>query len=202
MEVLVRDCGVGLEPGAQEASGTGLSVIQALSQSVALSAGQDGGTDVWMTFDTPRARALNPPSAGQLELPIVAEIRPGTAIEITLAPTLLSRTILPRLLSVVAARAHFTTDRIVDGQLMADELAACVERSTSSGHLSVSIGVQRRELELHIAPLPAGRANRLLVGASVDGLGPVIGKLSTQHRVTTLDSGNHEMLALRLVQPT
>jgi serine/threonine-protein kinase RsbW len=202
MEVVVRDRGVGIEPGAQEATGTGLSVIQTLSQSVALSAGRDSGTDVWMTFDTPRTSALNPPSVGQLELPVVEEVGPGTAIEVTLAPTLLLRTVLPRLLSVFAARAHFTMDRVVDGQLMAVELAACLERLTGSGHLSVGIGVQSRELELRLAPLPGGGANRLLVDASVDGLGAVIGKLSTQHRVTTLDSGNHEMLALRLAEPT
>ena len=153
-----------------------------------------------MTFDTPRTSTLNPPSAGQLELPIVEEVGPGATIKIILAPTLLSRTVLPRLLSAFAARAHFTTDRLVDGQLMADELAACV--SSGSGHLSVGIGVQSRELELCIAPLRTGSAGRLLVDTPVDGLGPVIGKLSTHHRVTTLDSGDHEMLALRLAEPT
>lgn len=201
MEVLVRDRGVGIEPGAQQAAGTGLPVIQALSRSVALNAGEDGGTEVWMTFDTPGASALEPPAAGLLELPTVEELGPDAAIEITLAPTLLSRTILPRLLSVFAARAHFTTDRLLDGQLIADELAAGVERSTASDHVSVSIGVQPRELELRIAPLPPGHANGLLVHAAVDDLGPVIGKLSTQHRVTTLASGSHEMLAMRLAQP-
>ncbi len=201
IEVVVRDRGVGMEPGAEEATGTGLSVIRALCKSVALSSGQDGGTDVWMTFDTPRTRALNARPAGELEIPVAGEVGPGTAIEITLAPTLLSRTILPRLLSVFAARAHFTTDRLLDGQLLAEELAAGVEGSTGSDHLRVGINVQPRELELRIAPLPAGHAKRLLADAAVGELGPVIGKLSTQQRVTTLASGDHEMLALRLVQP-
>ncbi len=201
MEILVRDRGVGIEPEAQQAGGAGLSVIQALSQTVAVSAAEDGGTDVWMTFDTPGASALDPPAAGRLELPTTEQLGPNPAIQITLVPTLLSKTILPRLLSVFAARAHFTTDRLVDGQLLADELAAGVERSTGSGQLSVSIGVQPRELELRIAPLPAGHAKRLLAGATVDGLGPVIGKLSAQHSVTVLESGDREMLALRLVQP-
>jgi serine/threonine-protein kinase RsbW len=202
LQVVVRDRGVGIQPGAQEVAGTGLSVIQALSQSVELSAGQDGGTDIWMTFDTPRTRALDPPSAGRPELPAVEEFEPGTGIEITLAPTLLSRTILPRLLSVFAARAHFTTDRLLDGQLIADELAASAQRAAGRGYLNVSISLLRRDLELRIAPLPAGHAGRLLVDESVDRLGPVIRKLSTQHRVTTLDSGSHEMLALRLAQLT
>ncbi len=201
VEVLVRDRGVGLQPGAEQAAGTGLSVMQALSQTVAVSAGADSGTKVWMTFDTPGSSALDPLAAGRLELPTTEELGPNPAIRITLGPTLLSRTILPRLLSVFAARAHFTTDRLVDGQLLADELAAGVERSIGSGHLSVGIGVQPHELELRIAPLPAGHAKRLLADAALDDLGPVIGKLSAQQRVTTLDSGDREMLALRLVQP-
>jgi len=200
MEVVVRDRGVGIAPLAQDALGTGLPVIQALSQSVAVSAGQDGGTEVRMRFDSPRTGALNPPPAGSFEVPSVKEVGRGSAIEVTLVPTLLSRTVLPRLLSVFAARAHFTTDRFVDGQLMADELAAGVERSSGSGHLSVRISAQPRELELRLAPLAAGGANRLLLDASLGGVGPVIGKLSTHHRVTTLASGEHEMLALRLVQ--
>ena len=201
IEVLVRDRGIGIEPEGKRAAGTGLSVIEALSQSVTLSAAEDGGTEVWMTFDSPPASALEPPAAGRPELPTVEELGADAAIEITLAPTLLSRTILPRLLSVAAARAHFTTDRLLDGQLIADELAARVERSTAGGHVSVGIAVQPRELELRIAPLPAGHAKRLLVDAAVDDLGPVIGRLSTQHRVTTLTSGSHEMLAMRLAQP-
>lgn len=200
MEVVVRDRGVGIGPGAKEAAGTGLPVIQALAESLALSAGEDGGTEVWMRFDTPGSSGLEPP-AEELELPTAAGLGADAAIELTLAPTLLSRTILPRLLGVFAARAHFTMDRLVDGQLMADELAARVERSSASGHLSVSISVQPREVELRIAPLPTGHANRMLVDSAVDDLGPVIGRLSTQHWVTTLPSGSDEMLALRLAQP-
>ena len=200
IEVLVRDHGVGIGPRALRAAGTGLSVIQTLSQSVAVSTGPEGGTDIWMTFDTPRTAALNLLSAGQLEMPMFKELGPGSTVEITLVPTLLSRTILPRLLSVFAARAHFTTDRLLDGHLMADELAAGVERSTACSHLSVGISAQPRELELRLAPLPAGRADRLFLEPSLGRLGTVLGKLSTHHQVTTLASGEHEMLALQLVQ--
>lgn len=204
MEVVVRDRGVGIQPSisaVDESTGTGLPVMQALSHLLALNPGPDGGTEVWMTFDTPGSGALDPPAAGALEPATVEELSENAAIEITLAPTLLSRTILPRLLSVCAARAHFTTDRLLDGQLIADELAACVEQSPGGGQLIVSIGVKPREVELRIAPLPIGQANRFLMDAAVEYLGPVIGRLSTQHRVTTLASGNHEMLALRLAQP-
>ena len=200
MEVVVRDRGVGIELAPEESAGTGLSVIRALSRSVALSAAAGSGTDVWMRFDTPRTRELAPTSTEQLELPTPEEAGSDTAIEIILAPAHLSRTILPRLLSVFAARAHFTMERLVDGQLVADELAAGVESSTGGGHLSVGISAQPRGLELRLAPLRAGHANRLLRNTSLGGLGPVIRKLSTQHRVTTLASGDREMLALRLVQ--
>ena len=120
-------------------------------------------------------------------------------MEITIAPAPLAQTILPRLLSVFAARAHFTTDRLADAQLVADALVARVPGSISGTRLSIGISVEPRDLELRIAPLRAGGADELILDSSLAGLGPVIGKLTTHHSVATVGSADDEMLALRLV---
>ena len=139
-------------------TGTGLSVIQALSRRVALGGGDDRGTEVRMTFDTPRASTLDPVPAGEPELRTVAEAQPGGAIRIVVAPPLLCRAILPRLLSALAARVHFTTDRLADTQLVADELCQLrceVDQRQSSQHRH-----QRRAPRSRAASGTAARAAR------------------------------------------
>jgi serine/threonine-protein kinase RsbW len=203
IEVVVRDHGTGIEPrtGApRETVGIGLSVIQALTLRAEFRGGVDDGTEVQMAFAARRAAPLQPSSEGGLELPAIVEAELATAVEVAIAPAPLARTILPRLLSALAARANFRTDRIADMQLIADALAAHVPRSISGSHLSIGISVEPHDLELRIAPLRAGGADRLMLDSAVDELAPVIGKLSDAHRVASVGpSSDEEMLALRLV---
>jgi hypothetical protein len=115
----------------------------------------------------------------------------------TLAPSTLAQAVLPRVLSALAARAQFSTDRISDVQLVADSIAANTPDSISGSHLGVAVTLTPRNLELHIGPLRAGAARRL-IGSEADGLGPVIERLTDDHRVASEDSV--ETLALRLVE--
>jgi len=203
IEVVVRDHGTGILPRtsrAEETAGIGLSVIQALTQRVEFRGTADSGTEVQMAFATPRANPLEPFSEDGVELPAIVEAELATAMEIAIAPAPLARTILPRLLSALAARAHFRTDRIADIQLVADALTAQVPGSISGSHLSIGISFEPHDLELRIAPLHAGRADELLLDSAVDGIVPVISRLTDHHRVATVDpSSDAEMLALRLV---
>jgi len=207
IEVAVRDRGTGIKPLITQAGdaraigsgGIGLSVIKALSQRAEFRAAQDRGSEVWMTFATPRARVLDPVPDTETERSSIMEPAPAGAMEITVAPSTLSRTILPRLLSVAAARAHFTTDRLADAQLVADALTDRLPESTSGSRLRIAISVEPRELRLRIAPLLAGHAYRLVVDAALDGLGPVVEKLTTDYEVAAVGSNGDELLALRLV---
>jgi serine/threonine-protein kinase RsbW len=200
--VVVRDHGTGIPSpvgGGSKAAGIGLSVIQALAERADFRRAEDGGTEVRMLFETPRSRALEPFYEDELGPPATVDPETADAIEITIAPAPLTWTILPRLLSALAARAHFRTDRIADIQLVADALTAQVPASIRGGHLSIGISVEPRDLELRIAPLLAGHAEHLIVDSTAGGLGPLIGKLTTCHRVATLGSSEDEMLALRLL---
>jgi serine/threonine-protein kinase RsbW len=199
--VMVRDRGGGISStisAEADTAGIGLSVIEALAERADFRDAEDIGTEVWMTFGTPHARALARSSEDELEQPAIVGVESSDAVEIIVAPTPLAWAILPRLLSALAARAHFRTDRIADIQLVADALTAQVPASISGSHLSIGISVEPRDLELRISPLLAGHAQQLVVESAGDGLGPLIGKLSTSSRVATVGSSDHEMLALRL----
>jgi serine/threonine-protein kinase RsbW len=200
--VVVRDRGGGIRPNAQDGeaihSGIGLPVIRALSRHVEINDRPGGGTEVRMEFAAPQATALGPlASEGpQPRGPMRAE--PANTLAISLAPTSLAREVLPRVLCALAARAHFSTDRISDVQLVADVLAANAGDSISGSHLEVGVTIAPRNLELRLGPLHVGHGESL-IAAAADGLAPVIERLTDEsHRVARADSG--ETLELRLVE--
>jgi hypothetical protein len=97
---------------------------------------------------------------------------------------------------VLAARANFSTDRISDALLLADALGAHASESTGAGHLTISVTISPRNLELSVGPLDAGSAQLLLSSSKLEGVGPVVQKLSDEHRVVV--DGSYELLDLRL----
>jgi serine/threonine-protein kinase RsbW len=185
----------GEERGSElPAAGIGLHVIETLAQEVAFGR-PTRGTEVQMRFALP-LETLEPGAATCLP----ASPEPSanhTTVKLSIAPLLLARTILPRLVISLAARAHFSTDRISDVQLLADALASHTVEALTDDRLDVEIGAGRRALDLHIAPLRDGSAQRLLEDSKLDGLGSVIEKLTNARSVTV--SGSYETLTLGLL---
>ena len=101
------------------------------------------------------------------------------------------------MLSTLAARAYFTTDRISDAQLLADTIVAELGGG-GNGRLSVGVSVAPRALELRIGPLASGRAGELLAGHERGALGTVLDRLTDGHEVS--ESGELELLSLRMAQ--
>ncbi len=200
LEVLVRDHGTGIQAQSAPSGpslGIGLPVIQALVHRVELRDGPGGGTEVGMEFALPSTQALKSLCKERVRSPTLALVEPAEATTIvTIAPINLARTVLPRILSTLAARAHFSTDRISDTQIVADALVAHAHASLDTGHLRIAVNVQPRNLELHIGPLGEGRAERLVGDSSLDGLSGVIEKLADHHRVVSADSQETLTLAL------
>jgi serine/threonine-protein kinase RsbW len=208
IEVVVRDHGDGIRLEAeaaeetdvekQAAAGIGLPVIHALARRLELTEPPHGGTEVRMEFATPKASTLIPPDPPEgFELPRFANPDGADAIGMAIAPSTLARAVVPRVLSAVAARARFSTDRISDTHLLADALIAETRSSIDGTHLGVGISIAPRDLQLRIGPLRTGRASALLHTAALDGPAPVIERLTDDRRVTA--SGSSEMLALRLL---
>ena len=114
----------------------------------------------------------------------------------TIAPLSLAHSVLPRVLCALAARVHFSTDRISDTQLLADALVAHTAGALDSQHLSVLVGMAPRRLLLQLGPLGAGRADAILLDSTIEGLGSVLERLTDEQQVTA--AGASEMLALHL----
>jgi serine/threonine-protein kinase RsbW len=203
--VVVRDHGSGLDarPDAGHEDperGIGLRLIDALCDSVRYEDVAGGGTELRMGFQTTRARELRAPRDSQgLEL---SAFPPGGGTQMTriaIAPSGLAQAILPRVLCALAAHADFSTDRISDTQLLADALVVRLDRSLSASHLHVGVSIAPRRLEMGIGPLRPGAAEQLVLDSQVDGLGPVLERL-TDGPPAVLPAGPSEVLALRLAE--
>jgi serine/threonine-protein kinase RsbW len=204
--VVVRDYGGGIHPRLQPAEnapgGIGLPVIRALSHMadfVDLDVGT--GTEVRMEFMVASANALaldGDPDEEPFPLPFteITHDELEDTVAMTIAPLSLAHFVLPRVLCSLAARVHFSTDRISDTQLLADALVAHTADALDTEHLSVIVGMAPRRLILQLGPLGAGRANSLLLDSTVEGLGSILERLTDQQQVTA--AGASEMLALQL----
>jgi serine/threonine-protein kinase RsbW len=188
----------------------GLPVIQALAAEVELRRPDGGGTEVRMAFATPGSRLLDRGSddgqAGEAPsielLPAIdpADERPEllAAATIAIAPDRLARTVLPRLVCALAARANFSTDRLADAQLVADVIAAEAFQAIIGNHLGVGIAVEPRRVELRVGPLPVDRASEATAAdAALGELGPVVERLIDDHSIAPV--GSSAVLALQLI---
>jgi anti-sigma regulatory factor (Ser/Thr protein kinase) len=201
IEVVVRDHGTGIKPRIrteeEEALGIGLSIIQALAPRVEFKDVSGGGTEVRMEFAAPTTEVLDALPQDGFEPPRLLPTELATTTGVAVAPNSLARKVLPRVMCVLAARAHFSTDRISDAELVADALVAQAPTSTAGDHLAVAVCVEPRNLELRVGPLSSGSSQRLIASSSLEGLGPVIERL-TDDRQVAID-GSSETLALRLL---
>lgn len=205
--VLVSDHGSGMDQPPQDddaldtevASGLGLPVIHALARDVEIKARAGGGTEVRMEFDAVNAAELALLDGDERGLRIhPREADPGT-VTLRLAPNTLVRAVLPRVLSALAARAYFSTDRISDVQIVADVLAAKSVDALSGTHLDVGVTIAPRNLELRLGPLQTGKGESLL-SAAADGLAPVIERLTDERHSIAAAGDEAETLELRLVE--
>jgi serine/threonine-protein kinase RsbW len=194
VEVVVRDQGVGMADGAAEAAGDldiGLPVMLALADRVEVGAGPHGGTEVSMRFLAPGVEAIDglgahgdgPPEISLPDVQVSARVA-FSSVELAVA-------ILPRIAASLAARAHFSTDRASDVQLLSDAIAVAASELTNGPHLEVALGTGRRCLDMQIGPLRVGGAE-LLQRRSL----PAIDRLTDEASVTAI--GPDEVLLLRI----
>lgn len=198
LEITVRDHGEGMHPWIRTASsdtlGIGLMVIKALSESVEFRDGPSGGMEVQMRFSTPGLSALDP--GGEVPAAPDPFDRSDFSISLAIGPPSLGMTVLPRLLGAMAARAHFSTDRISDLQIVGDAIVANAQASIEGWHLCLRISASPRTLQMSISPLLPGGAAQLLRDTSIEGVGGVVERLSDEQEIREGSSG--ESLIIRV----
>jgi serine/threonine-protein kinase RsbW len=198
LRVLVCDQGLGFPPaGEREADrygigAVGLLAIDALTQRVEIRSRLPAGTEVEMEFWNVEPTELDQPAPwSELAQPFA-----DTQVLVEISPVNLGRTILPRLFSTLAARAHFPIDRISDAMLLADALTLAVQQLAPAGQLRVAINAEPRKLELRVGPLDSGHASALKGDSSVKGIGGLLDRITNAQSIIALDS--RETLALEL----
>ena len=177
MVVTVRDRGVGLAldgvvrvefPSDVDGglAGVGVPSIKALARNARWSEPDGGGTEVEMTFSTGSLAWEGVGSGDTFAEPFSpAGSRFGDAIEVGMAPLSIAQGVLPRLLRVMAARAHFSIDRHADVQRVGSVLLRAEPSMWSASGVHARLLTGTDSLEVAIGPLSEEDVARLVIAA-------------------------------------
>jgi hypothetical protein len=193
----VRDRGSGLHPlpGRDEGAplGFGLALIASLSDELGLVGGRHG-TEVRIAF------TLDGGSAPPLAIRPSAEPAPDLE-EIVLELRRPERTspVLGRVVSLVAARADFSIDRLSDAQIVSDAIAGAAPAHLVDGTLSVAIDEHERGFDLLVGPFTSGGAQRLVDDTVLPGLGSLLERLTDTISIEQAGDADGERLRVRLL---
>ena len=105
--------------------------------------------------------------------------------------------VLARVVGIHAARAKLPVDRLNDAVLVADAVAARAPSDAVDGRLPVSVQSGPGRVELRVGPLRAGGGRRVLDGAALPQVGPVIERLADSVRVRS-GAGGDEYVVIRI----
>lgn len=193
VEVVVRDEGVGMSPTWEHEVGEleiGLPVMLTLAERVQVRHAPGGGTEVQMRFLAPGLEALDGGGGSHQGPPQIALPQLRASMRVAFASTELAGAILPRLAAAVAARAHFSAERVCDVQILSDALAPAVALANGPS-LEVALGGALRRLDVQVGPFPPGGVQRLLRAWA-----PAIDRLVDERSVTAI--GPSEILLLQM----
>jgi anti-sigma regulatory factor (Ser/Thr protein kinase) len=212
MVISVRDRGLGFRPsGPFEAAanpdappgtvGFGLALISSLADDFAIMSGSSG-TEVQMLFALGEQRSLEAPrifnrtsqlSSGSREPP------PGVVLSIgTHEPV---AAVLGRLVSLLAARAGFSIDRLSDAQLISDAVAGHAPSRSLEPMVSVTIREHPGGFDLSVGPLASYGARALIADSALPGVGPLLERLADEVIFEADAGAGAEILRLRVAKP-
>lgn len=193
----VRDHGGGLHPlpGRDEGSplGFGLALIASLSDELGLVGGRHG-TELRIAFALDGTGA--PPLAVQ---PSAEPAPPADGIVLRLRPPERAAPVLGRVVSLVAARADFSIDRLSDAQIVSDAIAGAAPAHVADGTLAVAIDEHEHGFDLLVGPFSAGGAQRLVEDTELPGIGSLLERLTDTLAVEQAGMPDGERLRVRLL---
>lgn len=182
VELRVRDWGVGFRPRPASSDGSlhlGLPLIASMVDSFAIESPSGGGTAlvarVKLTEDDPDETPQAPIAPREAELAIDA----GQA----------AKPVIARVLAIAATRAGFSLDRMSDGVLMGDVIAAGRADDFANGRVGIGIEECGPNLCLRVGPFQSGGATRMVEQMDLPGMGVSITKLADRFEVLEGDAG-------------
>ncbi|MGB9185352.1 MAG: ATP-binding protein [Solirubrobacteraceae bacterium] len=196
IRVVVEDRGSGAPANAESAGGIGLSVIRALTETMTLEPGPDGGTRLEMTFAARRDGQplfTPPPAAVPVHGWAAAE---EDAVVVSLSPVMLLAPVLGRLARTLAAIAHFSLDRFSDVYLITDTLAAHAATAAADERVNARLAAAERRVDLAVGPFRPGASGHLDARSSEVGRPPLT-LLSDE--ISVQPSGDVECLRVVIV---
>ena len=191
MVVSVRDRGHGIRPLADvehQSLRLGLALIAALTESFEVRGEVEKGTEVVMKVPISSNGAASEPPAAAPER--ADEMRIDIGVGSALAP------VLSRVVSMLAARADFSVDRLSDAVLLSDAISAGGASGFPSGTAHIAVSEQDGSFEVRVGPLPEGGGQRLLEGLRIPDLGGSLETLADEVRVDQSDAG--DVLVVRI----
>ncbi|MEJ7876159.1 MAG: ATP-binding protein [Solirubrobacterales bacterium] len=193
VELRIRDWGVGFRPRPASADTSlrlGLPLIASVVESFAIESPEGGGT---MLFARVCMHAdPNPPASDMPVAPKEAEIVIDAGAS--------AKPVIARVLAMAATRAGFSLDRMSDGVLVGDAIAAASPEEFADGRVGIEIEECGPKLCLRVGPFQDGGAGRLVDQMELPGLGVSVAQLAES--VEVIQNGNGEFLAIVIAPET
>jgi serine/threonine-protein kinase RsbW len=189
LAVRVRDFGRGVRPRVdvdRPSLRLGLPLIAALAESFEFAATPGGGTVVTMRVGF-AANGTEPESAAA---PVEADERTRVSVP---AGALLGP-VLSRVISMFAARADFSLDKLSDAVLLSDAVAANDPADFPEGTARVTVDEQEDGFTARIGAFAPGAGRRLVEGMRIEDLGVALDRLAEEILVDEEDGAEYVTL--------
>jgi serine/threonine-protein kinase RsbW len=165
LEIQVADEGHGFRPRASEGGdpslGLGLPLIAALSDSFEISGGGGSGSRTTIRFSYAPAEFSS--NGTPVEQP--------DGLAMAMAPGVIVRPVLARVIGALAARAELSVDRLADTVLLGDAVSSSEGEDFTDGKVGLSIKDAAGALVVQVGPLVEGAGQKLLSEMEVPGAG-------------------------------
>lgn len=204
--ISVRDEGAGMNPFPADADaptrlGFGFAMMASLSDQFAINSGA-AGTEVRMLFALHGEPMLDADALSDGDRLIGAGPAPPGEIVLALTPGAPAAAVLGRFVSVLAANARLSIDRMSDLQMISDALARFVPRRAANDYFHISATGHESGFDLCVGPLQPGGSEAIVTDATLAGVGSLLHVLSDGVASEPASGGapGAEILRLRLTR--
>ncbi|MDT7582296.1 MAG: serine/threonine-protein kinase RsbW [Pseudonocardiales bacterium] len=189
LEIVVRDYGAGIQPRPLTDEDTslrvGLALVGALSDEFVVRGEEGQGTEVRMTFDLDRAERGE---VEQHDMPSADVAPTETETRLSIRGAEAGDGVLPKVLTLMVARADLDLERLSDAQMIADFLARW-SSTVDSRPLDISVLEAAGAIQIKVGPLEPGLGEQMLASNEVPGLGNTLERITHRAEVAEVPTG-------------